>query len=128
MFRLGVVLALAVNGQAETLDLVVSGAGDPVTNVQLKRCLLHNMSIDGIRAATVHATGFQMSDCVMDREEDGTAPTGKYIDLAVAGSSGIITRNSLPHATNASAVFSIAAGILWVGNYTEAGVTAARPS
>ena len=112
----------------DLLRLTVSGAGDPVTNVQVRRCLFHNMAANGVIGITVHTTGFQMHDCVMDREEDGTAPTGKYIDLAVASSSGIITRCSFPHATNASAVLSIAAGILWVANYTEAGVTAARPS
>ncbi|KKM92964.1 hypothetical protein LCGC14_1213280 [marine sediment metagenome] len=63
-----------------------------------------------------------------DNLEDGTEPTGVFIELDHTGSSGLIEDNSFAVASNAIAKFAIATNIHWVANKTEAGVSSARPA
>lgn len=60
--------------------------------------------------------------------EDGTAPTGVWIELDHTGSSGLVEDNSFATATNDIALFVIATHVHWVANKTEAGVSSARPA
>ena len=63
-----------------------------------------------------------------DLLEDGTAPTGVWIELDHTGTTGLVSDNSFAIATNAVGSFVIASGILWVANKTEAGISSARPA
>ncbi len=63
-----------------------------------------------------------------DLLEDGTSPTGVWIELDHTGTTGIVSDNKFAIATNGSSSFAIAAGVLWVANKTEAGVSTGRPS
>lgn len=65
--------------------------------------------------------------CFFDNAEDGTPPTD-YIDLNSVGSTGFITGCALATPTNEADVIQLAAGVLWVANATEAGISTARPS
>lgn len=104
------------------LHLSVTGAGDPVTQTFLRGCLFHNCSSEWILSDGAFTTGLWVRGCVFAREEDASAPVAGQLDVAVAGSEGIFANNYFALATMASATLVIAAGILWVGNVTEAGV------
>lgn len=98
------------------------------TQVFLQRCRFHNLTVAGLGlAASGGVVNLHVLDCVFDNAEDGTAPTD-YIKVDRAGDSGIVAGCRFATATNAATVLTIADDILWVGNYTEAGVTAARPA
>lgn len=99
-----------------------------VTQVKLRRCHFHNLTAVHVGlAASGGVTNLEMADCLHDNAEDGTAPTD-YIKVDRAGDTGIITGCRFATATNAATVLTIAAGILWVGNATEAGWSTARPA
>ena len=60
--------------------------------------------------------------------ENGTQPTGVWIELDQTDSSGLVEDNSFATATNSSTLFKIAPNVHWVANKTEAGVSTARPA
>ena len=60
--------------------------------------------------------------------EDGSEPTGVWIELDHTGSSGLVEDNSFAVSANDIAKFVIATNVHWVANKTEAGVSSARPA
>ena len=63
-----------------------------------------------------------------DRDESGAAPTD-WVDLDSAGSTGLIAQSRFSSAAApATGVVQLAAGVLYVTNYSEAGQTVARPA
>lgn len=108
------------------VHFVVSGGGDPVTQTRLKACLFHNYTAAAINVDTVHTADLWVTDCVFARQEDGTEPTD-YVLASVASTSGFFARNVFATATNAATVLTIAAGVIWGPNGTEAGWSTARP-
>lgn len=111
------------------LDVVVSGAGDPVTQTFLKRCHFSNHATDGIRVATVPTKNLRVLDCTFEDGEDGTAPTNSYIDAAVAATTGLIARTVFPSAINGGKVKVNADGLLRVrGSYFSGGINTAQPT
>lgn len=68
-----------------------------------------------------------LEGCIFDNAEDGTPPTD-YLDLDVTGNTGLVKGCTFARATNASSVIQLASGVIYVANFTEAGVTTARPS
>lgn len=109
------------------LHLTASGGGDPVTNVQVRRSLFHNNTGRCILSDVAHTTDLTVSDCIFAGDEAAAAPTNEFVKVDVASTSGLFARNSFYLATMAVAKLAIAAGVLWVGNTTEAGV-GGRPS
>ena len=109
------------------VHFVVSGGGDPVTQTYLKKCLLHNYSTAGINVDTTHTADLWVEDCTFGRQEDGTEPTD-YVLANVASTTGFFTGNRFATATNDTAVLTIAAGVIWAANATEAGWSTARPA
>lgn len=97
------------------------------TQVFLDVCRFHNITTAHISDGDASIVNLQVSDCIHDNAEDGTAPT-TYVSVDGAASTGIFSGNRYAFATNSNTKFVIAAGILWVANATEAGWTAARPS
>lgn len=101
------------------------------TQAKVIGCLFHNLTGDEIDENDVGVIG-AVRDAwivgnVLANQEDGTEPT-KFVDLDSAGSTGVIAQNIIANPTNASAQIGIAAGVIYVANLTEAGVTTARPS
>lgn len=92
-------------------------------NIVVKDSVFLDLDVTGITDGSDQTTeSLIVSDCVFEG-----SPTD-FIVVTDAGSTGIITRCSFAHATNAAAVLDIAAGIMWVANMTEAGVSTARPA
>lgn len=109
------------------LHITTSGGGDPVTNLWVREGMFHNCSAKWIFSDVAHTTGLLVKKCSFAKEEDASAPAAAQLDVAVANSEGLFDRNSFDLATMAVATLSIAAGIRWVGNATEAGI-GGRPS
>lgn len=105
------------------------------TQIKFRRCIFGNIetahfaeAVGPSGAAGVTFRDLLVEDCVMMRAEDGTAPT-KFINLnADNANTGLFTGNRIAFATNEADVIALPSGVLWVANFTEAGVTAARPS
>jgi hypothetical protein len=57
----------------------------------------------------------------------GAVTPSDYVNLGVNGN-GHMHNNAIASATNASADIIIPAGLIYTANYTEAGVTTARPA
>lgn len=109
------------------LHFVVTGGGDPVTQTYVKNCLLHNYTTAGIHVDTTHTADLWVEDCFFGRQEDGTEPTD-YVLADVASTTGFFSGNRFATATNDTAVLTIAAGVIWAANATEAGWSTARPA
>lgn len=112
----------------DLVSIEATGGGDPVTQTRIKSCHLHNMSARGIHVDTVHTTDLWIDDCTVAGEEDGTLPTDELVKADVASTTGMISNCRFAIPTNAAADLAIAAGVLWVANMTEAGVSSARPA
>lgn len=118
------------------LGLVLRGSDyGAATQARVRRSRFHNIS-DAHIAEEVGAGGsapvtfrdFEASECSFLADEAGAAPT-RFIDLdGDAGNTGRIARCDFAYATNEADVIAIAAGVLFVANMTEAGMTTARPS
>lgn len=103
---------------ATALHLIVTGGGDPVTQTYLRRCLLHNYTSRGVHVDTVQAADLWLDGNTFGRQEDGSEPTNEYV-LAVAGTTGFLSRNAFPAAI-ATAKISVATGVIRSGNvYTD---------
>jgi hypothetical protein len=97
------------------------------TQIFVQNCRFHNLVTVGVGLDTDGGVvNLHLIDCLFDNAEDGTAPTD-YIKVDRSGDTGIISGCRFATATNAATVLTIAAGILWVSNHTEAGLSAARP-
>ncbi len=97
------------------------------TQMRIRRCWFHNLTAVGVGlAAAGGVSNLELTDCVFDNAENGTAPTN-YIKVDRAGDSGIVSGCRFATATAAAAVLTIAAAIKWVANATEAGWSTARP-
>jgi hypothetical protein len=98
------------------------------TQIRLVKCWFHNLTAVGIGlAAGGGVVNLEVVDSIFDNAEDGTAPTD-YIKVDRDGDTGIISGCRFATATNEADVLTIAAGIMWVVNATEAGWTSARPA
>lgn len=98
------------------------------TQVFVQNCRFHNLTAAGIGEATGGGVvNLEVKNCVFDNAEDGTPPTD-YVKVDRAGDTGIFAGNYFATATNDATVLTIAAGIMWVANATEAGWSTARPA
>lgn len=109
------------------IHFVVSGGGDPVTQTRVDGCLFHNLTTAGIHVDTTHTADLWVTNSVFANQEDGTAPTD-YILASVASTTGFVSGNHFATATNAAGVLTIATGVIWGPNGTEAGWSTARPA
>jgi hypothetical protein len=98
------------------------------TQIYVQGCRFLNLTDVGVGlAAGGGVQNLHLTDCTFDNAEDGTAPTD-YIKVDRSGDTGIVSGCRFATATNNTAVLTIAAGILWVANATEAGWSTARPA
>lgn len=103
-----------------------------VTQGLLRNCRFHDLTTVHIGENDIGAIGavrdFEAIGCVFDLDESATPPTD-FIDLNSVGSTGLIAHCSFASAAApAAGVVQLAAGVLYVTNYSEAGQTVARPA
>lgn len=105
-----------------------SGYGFP-TQIRFRDCLFGNITTAAMRdnASGGGVVDLIVKDCEFAAQEDGTEPT-KYLDLDRVGNTGLFSGNRFALATNLATKLTIAAGIQWVANGTEAGWSTARPA
>lgn len=104
------------------------------TQVAIRRSKFHNITGKHITeavgsggSAAVTFRNLEVSDCVFDDAEGGTAPTN-YIDLnGDNGNDGIVTRCAFPAAID-SGLNLVSTAVHWVCNYHTGGVSTAQPS
>lgn len=106
-----------------------SGNDGFCTEIYVRNCRFHDITTDqiGESAAQQEVDTLEISDCVFNTSEGGTAPT-HFINLSNNGNSGIVTNNSFAVATNTVAKIVVGTSILYVANRTVAGITTARPA
>jgi hypothetical protein len=99
------------------------------SQITFRDCLLGNITTAAMRdnPAAGGVVDLTVTDCVFAAQEDGTEPTD-YLLLDRVGNTGMFSGNRFAHATNEAAVLTIAAGIIWAANATEAGWSTGRPS
>lgn len=120
-------LAWSFNG----LAFVASDYGVP-TQVFVDGLRVHNVS--GTEIISVPGAfgigavrNLMCQNFLLEAMEDGTNPSD-FIAVNGTGDTGIFTKGSIAIPTNASADIKIAAGVMWVANGTEAGLSTARPA
>lgn len=100
-----------------------------VTQVFIEDCKFHNIEVTHIGVNTNGLVkNLELTNCVFDNLEDGTAPIIAYILLSDNGNTGVISGNQFATPTNLAAVLTIGTDLLWVANATEAGWSTARPA
>lgn len=100
------------------LDLVVSGAGDAVTQTYVYRSLFHNLDTDHVRAATVETHNIWLVDNVFSRDQAGADPT-QYLELDVAGTDGYVAGNYFQTTVFSTALFALATNVMFTDNKSE---------
>ncbi len=98
------------------------------TQILLRDCWFHEVTTAHLRneAAGGGVADLWVENCKFYNSEDGTEPTD-YIVVDRVGDTGVVSRCYFAAPTITAAKMTIAAGILWVGNYAEDGLSAARP-
>jgi hypothetical protein len=104
-----------------------AGGGDPASQIYLKDCDFQYCSGRCLFTDGIHVTGLFVQDCSFLPEEDGSAPATKWITANFAGTTGLISGCKIAAAAHAAASIELADGVLYVGNFAEEGVSAARP-
>jgi hypothetical protein len=99
------------------------------TQIRFRNSLFHNITTVHMRdeAAGGGFADLWVKDCEFSANEDASEPTD-YLLINRAGNSGIFSGNRFATATNAASTLTIAAGVLWMANATEAGWSTARPA
>lgn len=103
---------------------IVDGATIEPDAIIIRDCYFSGLTDAHVEGADATVTRLVVDSCIHD---GGTVPT-KFFNVDKAGAKGIISNCRIAYATNAAAVIDLAAGIFWVANMTEAGVSAARPA
>lgn len=109
------------------LAILASGGGNPVTQVNLEHCWFHNCTADGLKSTVVAITNLRLLGCTFDDLEDGTAPTGKYVDAQVAATTGVLAGCYFPVAVNGAKVL-VAATTIVLGCAFTGGFNTAAPT
>jgi len=104
-----------------------SAAGFP-TEMRFRNCLFQGLTAACMRinAAGGGVLELWVKDCEFARKADGTEPTD-YILVNRAGDTGLFSGNRIATPINSTLLMTIAAGIIWAANATEAGWSTARP-
>ncbi len=99
------------------------------TQILLRQCWFHEVTTAHLRGS-VAAGGvvdLWVEDCRFMNSEDATEPTD-YILVDRVGDTGMVSGCQFATAAISAAKMTIAAGILWVNNADEAGISSARPA
>lgn len=100
------------------VSIDVSGGGDPVTQVLIEGNLFHNIVTAGVVNATAHTADIWVVGNVFAAQEDATETT-KYLDIAVASTTGLVANNVFATTVLASSTLAIATGVFFLNNRTE---------
>ena len=136
----GAIVLLHGPGDVRFIDNVIAWGGKGFefrgnltgfpTQIYLIGNHFHNITADHLVKTTGNGKVVNLNHVgnTHDNLEAGTEPTGSFITLDVAESTGVISDNRFATATNSNSKFVIASGLMWVANKTEAGVSTARPA
>ena len=102
-----------------------------VTQLKVQNCLFHNITTDILDENDVGAIGsvrdLWFCHNILGNSEDGTKPTN-YVNLAAAGSTGLIAYNILAcAAADIAAKSAYSTAVHWIANPTEGGESTSRP-
>lgn len=105
-----------------------SGFGFP-TQILLRDCWFHEVTTAHLRInpAAGGVRDLWVEGCKFMNSEDATEPTD-YILVNRVGDTGMVSNCYFAAPTITAAKMTIAAGVLWVGNHAEDGLSAARPA
>lgn len=105
-----------------------------VTQVFVDRCRFHNHSAAAIDesvgsggSAAILFQNLEISNCVFDDLDDGTAPTAFILLNDDNANNGIVTQCAFPSAIN-SGKNLVSTALHWVCNYHTGGVSTGQPS
>ena len=98
------------------------------TQILLRGCWFHEVTTAHLRdnVAAGGVVDLWVEDCRFMNSEDGTEPTD-YIVVDRVGDTGMVSGCRFAAPTITAAKMTIAAGIMWVGNEAEDGLSTARP-
>lgn len=107
----------------------VGGLSSFPTQVFIRNSHFHNIVTAHLRGTGVtgHVHNLLLKDNTHDNAEDATPPTD-YLLLDAANTTGLVTGCRFATPTNDTALLTIAAGLIWGTNATEAGWSTARPA
>lgn len=99
------------------------------TQILFRRCWFHEVTTVHMRdnPAAGGVVDLWVEECRFMNSEDATEPTD-YLVLDRVGDTGFFTGNHFAMAANVAVKNTIAAGIIWGPNGTEAGWSTARPA
>jgi len=102
--------------------------GDPASQIYFKDCDFQYCAALCINHPTGSwSTGLFVQGCNFLPEEDGTAPSTGWVKADNAAQTGMISGCFFADTLHEADRTAIDAGVLYVGNYAEEGVSAARP-
>lgn len=114
-------------GTEDMLNLLASAGA--VFGLLVENCKGYDLGTIGIHDTSSITNDHEqllIKGCALHLESPGAGR--EYIKLDTVACTGMVTLCSFAIATNATAAFDIDTELLWVANYTEAGVTEARPA
>lgn len=109
------------------LSIDVTGGGDPVTEVFVEDVKFHNVTANHVINATASTSIIELHRCRFLPLEDGTAPTGLYVDLRAGTTTGGLYGCYFPAAVNGGEVL-VDTGVSVVGCYFTGGINTTAPS
>lgn len=115
---------------ATGVKLVATDYGAATQNF-FRRCKFHNLTAASFEESggtvSIRFRNLEISKCIFDDMEDGSAPT-KFISLNDDnGNTGIVTNCSFPTAINGG-LNLVSTAVHWVSNFHTGGVSGAQPS
>ena len=103
---------------------IIDGAAVTPDAIYIVDCFFSDLTDAHIEGAAGAPTRLIVDSCVHDAN---TVPT-KFYNIDGVGTTGVVSNCRISHATNDTGVLDIAAGVFWVCNMTEEGVSVARPA
>jgi hypothetical protein len=109
------------------VSIEISAGGEQTTQLWIEDCLFHNLTANHIINATGSTAGVGIHGCRFLTLDDGTAPTGTYVDLRAGTTTGLISGCYFPAAINGGKVL-VDTGVVVVGCYFTGGINTTAPS
>lgn len=103
------------------------GGGNPTSQIIVKDCGFYYHTTWNIMVED-YGVNWNILNCWFGLEEDGTLPTGGFLSHEATNSTGLVSGCFFSDADAGSAEIKLAAEVFFMGNYTEEGVSAARPN
>jgi len=106
---------------------IAEGGGNPTSQIVIEDCGFYYHTAWNIQY-DAYAVNINILKCWFGLEEDGTLPTGGFVDHEATNSTGLVAGCWFSDADAGSTEIKLAAEVFFMGNYTEEGCNAARPN